>query len=361
LKLLTKTFLIDDVNYTDESVQSAIKSYQATFTTLKECLKQASFEIHNKNMQQQLGLYKETINSLQRLAQYLGGLRSCCGLQWEIMKDDKNKPGSHSTTFSENFGKIIDDDDVDEDEQEFVDLGNLFEIIKYVGPSMKSLAFTCKQTISHLQDQFTNSSTFSKIPSFTLLHQNLKSALELFEKSQTKSLTKLYRKKTNYDNRPNEEVFLTYFFVFNLQEFARELTDLVELVDHIQKLDAIEQRKRATRKWWKFWLYFGCFTSNSPNESLLYKNVDEKIKIKQKFPENTSNLFNTIQTPIPKTLTQKFTIKIWKSLTWFRQFEVKYAFKAAVSTAILASPAFIDSTRELFWTYRGEWACISVS
>lgn len=308
-------------------------------------------------MQRQLGLYKETINSLQRLAQYLGGLRSCCGLQWEIIKDDKTKSGSGSTTLNEDFeGLGLDDDDEDE---EFVDLGNLFEIIKYVGPSMKSLAFTCKQTISHLQDQFTVTSTFSKIPSFTLLHQNLKSALELFEKSQTRSLTKLYRKKTNYDNRPNEEVFLTYFFVFNLQEFARELADLVDLVDHIQKLDAIEQRRRATRRWWKFWRYFGCFTSDSYHDDKFNKNFDEKIK--KKFPENTSNLFNTIQTPIPKTFAQKFTIKIWKSLTWFRQFEVKYAFKAAVSAAILASPAFIDSTRELFWGYRGEWACISVS
>ncbi|PKY38564.1 hypothetical protein RhiirA4_336561 [Rhizophagus irregularis] len=358
LKLLTKSFLIDDVNYTDESVQSAIKSYQATFTTLKECLKQASYEIHNRNMQRQLGLYKETINSLQRLAQYLGGLRSCCGLQWEIMKDDKTKYGSGSTTLNESFdglGVEVDDDDEDE---EFVDLGNLLEIIRFVGPSMKSLAYTCKQTISHLQDQFTVTSAFSKIPSFNLLHQNLKSALELFEKSQTKSLTKLYRKKTNYDNRPNEEVFLTYFFVFNLQEFARELADLVDLVDHIQKLDAIEQRRRATRRWWKFWRYFGCFTSDSSHDAMFNKSFDEKIK--KKFPENTNNLFNTIQTPIPKTFAQKFTIKMWKSLTWFRQFEVKYAFKAAVSTAILASPAFIESTRELFWQYRGEWACISM-
>ncbi|RIA95229.1 Fusaric acid resistance protein-like-domain-containing protein [Glomus cerebriforme] len=356
LKLLTKTFLIDDIHYTDKSVQSAIKSYEATFTSLRESLRQASYEIHNMNMQRQLGLYRKTIDSLQRLAQYLGSLRSCCGLQWEIINDDKNK-NNNPTDYFDGYNQKQEESDDDDDD--FVDLGNLLEIIRFVGPSMKSLAFTCKQTIIHLQDQFTKSTTtFSSAPSFSLLQQNLKSALELFEQSQTRSFTKLYRKKTDYDGRPNEEVFLTYFFVFNLQEFARELTELVDLVDHIQRLDAIEQHRIATRRWWQFWLYFGWFTIDNSRNSIFDKKFYEKIKYK--FPENTNNLFNTIQTPIPKTLMQKFTINIWKSLTWFRQFEVKYAFKAAVSAAILVSPAFISQTRELFVEYRGEWACISM-
>ena len=74
---------------------------------------------------------------------------------------------------------------------------------------------------------------------------------------------------------------------------------------------------------------------NDPIDSTLDKKFDEKIK--RKFPENTNNLFNTIQTPMPKTLPQKVAIRIWKSLSWFRQFEVKYALKAAISTAIFSS------------------------
>ncbi|CAI2170058.1 83_t:CDS:2 [Funneliformis geosporum] len=314
LKLLTKTFLIDDIHYTDKSVQSAIASYRASFTSLKASLYQASFEVHNRNMQSQLDIYKEVIKSLHRLAQHLGGLRSCCGLQWEIIKDEKSKSGENSTDqtkSSEDFNQNKNQSGNFSDEEEFGDLGILLEFIRYVGPPMKSLVFTCKQTISHLQDQFIKSpSAFSKTTP-TLLQQNLKSALDLFEKSQSRSLTGLYRKKTA-SSRPNEEVFLIYFFVFNLQEFTRELTDLIDLV-------------------------------------------------KDKFPENTNNLFDTIQTPKPKTLAHKLTIKIWQSLSWFRQFEVKYAFKAAVSAAILASPAFIEETREIYREYRGEWACISVS
>jgi hypothetical protein len=41
--------------------------------------------------------------------------------------------------------------------------------------------------------------------------------------------------------------------------------------------------------------------------------------------------------------------------------DIKYAIKTGVATAMLAAPAFIESTRPTFMEYRGEWALISVS
>ncbi|CAG8489273.1 22712_t:CDS:2 [Racocetra persica] len=342
LKLLTKTFLVDDINYTDKSVQSAIESYRGTFTSLREILRQASLEIHNGNMQQKIHLYEEVVESLTRLAQHLGGLRSCCGLQWEIIKDskDKDKDKTSNNKPGEN--------------EESCNLKVLLELIRHVGPPMKSLAYTCKQTLFHLQEQFveTDKSYTNIKPSFTLLRQNLHSALELFEKSQSRALTKLYKQKTAksyFDDRPNEEVFLIYFFVFNLQEFTRELSYLVDLTDNISRIDASEQKRREGRKWWQFWRYSTWFSRNT-----FYTDNAKK------FPENTHNLFDTIHTPKPKTLPQKIAIKLWQSFSWFRQFEVKYAVKAAVSAAILASPAFIEATRHIYTKYRGEWVCITM-
>ena len=43
-----------------------------------------------------------------------------------------------------------------------------------------------------------------------------------------------------------------------------------------------------------------------------------------------------------------------------RQQDMKYAFKAGMATAMLAAPAFFESTRPVFVEYRGEWALISV-
>ncbi|CAG8437354.1 564_t:CDS:2, partial [Scutellospora calospora] len=155
---------VDDINYTDKSVQSAIESYRATFTSLNESLKQATLEIHNRNMQEKLHLYKKVVESLTRLAQHLGGLRSCCGLQWEIIKDskDKEKPLNNKSGRNEY------------ENEDTCDLKALLELIHYIGPHMKSLAYTCKQTLSHLQEQFVETDNLhSKIvPSFTLLSQN---------------------------------------------------------------------------------------------------------------------------------------------------------------------------------------------
>ena len=39
----------------------------------------------------------------------------------------------------------------------------------------------------------------------------------------------------------------------------------------------------------------------------------------------------------------------------------KYAIKAGLATALLASPAFFDVTRPLFVEYWGDWALISVN
>jgi hypothetical protein len=41
--------------------------------------------------------------------------------------------------------------------------------------------------------------------------------------------------------------------------------------------------------------------------------------------------------------------------------DAKYSIKAGMATAILASPAFFDSTRPFFIQYWGDWALISVS
>lgn len=40
--------------------------------------------------------------------------------------------------------------------------------------------------------------------------------------------------------------------------------------------------------------------------------------------------------------------------------DIKYAIKAGMATAILAAPAFFQTTRPWFVEYRLEWALISV-
>ncbi|CAG8669812.1 5812_t:CDS:2, partial [Ambispora leptoticha] len=374
------SFLVSLLLWPISAIQAAIASYRATFTSLQVSLNEAKLEIHNRTMQHELGLYREVVKSLQRLAQHLGGLRSCCGLQWEMIKDkDKNNlngndnnGGNEGIPLTEGETQGRPSGNISE-EEEYGDVGVLLEFIHHVGPHMKSLAFTCKQTMTHLQNQLTpNKASNQPPPSFTLLQQNLEAALSLFETSQTRAVTRLYKKESingHFDGRPNEEVFLIYFFVFNLQEFTRELQRLVILVGEISKSQLKEQEMRKDLKWWMFWGWFNlffCFPNANDQAVADEHNRSRDAKIsknfasKPKFPENSRNLFNTLQTPKPKTKWQAFTMKLWEWSSRFRRFEVKYAFKTALSAAILAAPAFIDYTRPTYRKYRGEWACISM-
>ena len=132
--------------------------------------------------------------------------------------------------------------------------GAFVEFIRTIRSPMKSLAYTCKQTIIHIQARFTGD-VKPETPSFDLMKRNLNTALDVFEESQQRALMKLYRRKMKGGKRqrqesmqdmdpselhsylmkqfPAEDVFLVYFFVFCMVEFAREL---VILTGHVQSI-----------------------------------------------------------------------------------------------------------------------------
>ena len=51
---------------------------------------------------------------------------------------------------------------------------------------------------------------------------------------------------------------------------------------------------------------------------------------------------------------------IWAVGARLKENDTKYAFKTGMATAMLAAPAFFETTRPIFTEYRGEWALISV-
>lgn len=51
--------------------------------------------------------------------------------------------------------------------------------------------------------------------------------------------------------------------------------------------------------------------------------------------------------------------RLWTFANSMQEPNIKLAIKTGCGTGILALPAFIDSTRDFFVKYRGEWALIS--
>ena len=105
------------------------------------------------------------------------------------------------------------------------------------------------------------------------MKEDLEEALKSYRTAHTKAVKRLYRHypsnlseeddfwksgaKPELDSRPNEEVFLIYFFCFNLEEFAREQVNLIEAFHGIQEEEAkLEEERKAYRDRFGSWANF---------------------------------------------------------------------------------------------------------
>ncbi|KAF9956274.1 hypothetical protein BGZ72_002863 [Mortierella alpina] len=312
--------------------------------------------------------------------------------------------------------------------------------------------------------------SFKKNPSLVLMQFNLAKALDIFENANSRALKRFYshqnKRRSGTFKRPpgmtkrmsepsfhasgvgtgsleaepaaepgtaseaaqdmlaekapvGEQIFLVYFFVFNLMEFSKELSNLVSCVEVLVNGDEGLPLwiARNRQNWWRrIWFNLTGFPrslrkpaldtevfdnfdaeeqqgyppnshhsyqSHGPvslsisdhqqphasggsgaNNSSNNNSLSERRRRKQKqrlFPKpNIHNTSNTLQTPIPSTFVQRWSTRIWKFLHRFRSFQVKYAAKTAFSAMIMLVPAFVDWTRPYFVQYRGEWAIISM-
>ncbi|KAG0231757.1 hypothetical protein BGW41_002109 [Actinomortierella wolfii] len=496
LKLLTKTFLLesDMTPFGSSSVQKLIETHVKSFSALAKSLEEAELEFAERD----IDAYKSCVKSLNTMAQYLNGLRSSCGLQFDMLqKEEKrkedlwNKAGATTQQYKKPtvprrkssfsiLGSIQGD-------QEYSASADLLEFLDLVGRPMKSLALTSKITIEHMQDIFgdthqgkqgsapsgpsgtilqqqthygavesrpsgtengQSSSTFlpshskhrpQQCPEFHVMRANLEKALDIFENANSRALKKFYSYQTSRrasqrlskamrhmsepslaalkdgDDLPSElarqseddapvgeQIFLVYFFVFNLMEFVKELSNFVGCVDVLvggdEGLGAWMVRTRMS--WWRRVLYFvtgypkslrpprrstnptdetpeeivyadnpqsyqsqqptmsRSVNATSPVGSVSHRKKDKKARLIPK--PNRHNVLNTLHTPAPKTFMQRASTRIWKFLHVFRSFKFKFAIKTACSAVILLAPAFIDWTRPYFVQYRGEWAVISM-
>jgi hypothetical protein len=80
------------------------------------------------------------------------------------------------------------------------------------------------------------------------------------------------------------------------------------------------------------------------------------------FPKVRPHAPNTIQTPARDRLSWAGKIKqhLWTTGRRLAESDMKYAFKAGMATALLAAPAFFETTRPIFLGLWGHWAVISV-
>ncbi|KAM6502305.1 Fusaric acid resistance protein-like domain containing protein [Amanita muscaria] len=401
---LTDTFLLDNDSGSpgmmQEKLHKAVGDHQDSFTKLNKTLNEARSE-------RLYGLWKDyeaVVDSMNRLAQHLNGLRSSTSLQHELTRTGivSSRPGA-----ADHLNEEIDNHN-SAGRPPMVTATALFEeLIDDLNPPLKALKAVCLHALRRLHVAFEQLGTKKDIPvtqtnfqEFEELVEAIERALLQFDSTSEYALLRWYKndesisqpwtsdcnpgsssnfggpqskqyKGQGHDlipSRGHEVIFLVYFFIFTLQEFARELILLVECIERIHVGNRLKKNSRPLvqaainfmEKLWK--TERSDFSIKRPSIKRSFSHlISMNRRHRPSFPKIQPHAPDTAQTPSWSQLSGMGRLKklLWmfgKSLVEQRS---KYALKAGMAIALLASPAFCDVTRPIFVEYWGDWALIS--
>ncbi|KAJ7213027.1 Fusaric acid resistance protein-like-domain-containing protein [Mycena pura] len=387
LGLLTNAFLLEEglQQPSQERLMKAVANHQSSFTSLKKSLKETQSEwVAGGGVRS--SAYEDAVDSMNRLAQHLNGLRGSTRLQYDLAKAGvvgRTKKGAH------NNGKLkADHVSVNADEMLEAAADMFGELVDDVGPPLRALSVrtACTSSLQRMRQSFVQSQRRSKRnalhePEFFELVEEIEGALAQFESTSNLAVLRLYRRSTaseqptdlrgsmysedmqTLSGADNEHVFLVYFFIFTLQEFAGEL---VSLVDAMRRIYRLEHAQANRAHWWT--RLFCCSRRrdrrNGKGTSRLGTTqymIPAHRRAHPSFPKVRPHAPNTIQTPAWERLTWigRIKLSLWTIGKRLTENDTKYAFKAGMATAILAAPAFFEATRPIFVDWWGDWALIS--
>ncbi|KAJ7933967.1 hypothetical protein B0H13DRAFT_2227384 [Mycena leptocephala] len=377
LGLLTNAFLLEEglQQPSHERLMKAVANHQSSFTSLKKNLKEAQSEwVKGSSGVPGGGLgsaYEDAVDSMNRLAQHLNGLRGGTRLQYDLTKagvvgHSKKAANGSGKQKAEHVSIVVED----EAAAMLKAAAEMFgDLVDDLGPPLKALSTTCTSSLLRMRQSFVKSQRRSKRNvfeqhEFLELVDGIERALVRFESTSNNAVLRLYRRSAASElptdlqdsiytedtevlsSADNENVFLVYFFIFTMQEFAGELVSLVDAMG-----------ARANRARW--WTRIFCWSRSAG--SLAQYITPQHRRTHPSFPKVRPHAPNTIQTPAWDRLTWIGRIKqqLWTIGKRLTERDTKYAVKAGMATAILAAPAFFDATRPYFVRLWGDWALIS--
>lgn len=148
------------------------------------------------------------------------------------------------------------------------------------------------------------------------------------------------------------------YFSFSLEEFAREILDLMDVLSDLREY---KQTPRIPNyNWLAIWSRAG--TSHKPRLLFPYTgrpNTDKTERSRRAPPFPFPMPIYKETPPKPSSKHAALGHRIWKTLEKLRKPEIKFAFKVGVGAALLALPAFRERWRDWFIHWRGEWALLS--
>lgn len=302
LTTITHSFLTgNEAELQSPEFEVLIKSFQASFASLKKNLRESKFEQYLLGREKEYTLESRVVKSMQQLAQSLGGLKSAATTQFSLLRETSNagmatpnhaRGGSSPTkgngvesavgTKADRFAVLVAIDEA-ENETSDAELWNgtedlsatlydgtssstymptlytpseiFSQFILRLGPSMKSLAWTLSQMLNELPCE--TGSVF-RIAINDNFSNSLSEAIALYGTARKEAISNLYKSKEMARERlPQteadfEEVAASCgYFSFCLQDFAEEMQIYLESLEDLQT--AVEGKPRRTWNWMKFW------------------------------------------------------------------------------------------------------------
>ncbi|KAJ7830460.1 Fusaric acid resistance protein-like-domain-containing protein [Mycena olivaceomarginata] len=364
--------------------------HQNSFTSLKRNLKEAQNEWIVAGSSRAPGgrvgrAYEDA---------HLNGLRGGTRLQYDLAKScavgQSSQKASANTQDADSNAQNTEFTTGNAAAEVFADLFN------DLGPPLKALSTTCTSSLLRMRQAFVNSRRCGKHYAFEQheffeIVDEIERALSQFESISNDTVLRLFHRGISSDfpsdaggsntenSTDNEYVFVVYFFIFTLQEFA---TELVSLVDAMGRLYSLEQARANRARWWTRVFSWSRrmsrsdrYSDDSPRSSRRLgepKSAGLKRRLSKimipahrrthpSFPKVRPHAPNTIQTPARHRLSWVGKIKqhLWTTGRRLAESDMKYAFKAGMATALLAAPAFFETTRPIFLGLWGHWAVIS--
>ncbi|KAG9113176.1 hypothetical protein FRC07_007817 [Ceratobasidium sp. 392] len=382
LQMLTSTFLLLDTKTTRrKELLRAVEAHQKSFTSLKKVLAEARVEWCDPRIQRTAEVYEEAVVGLNRLAQHFGGLRSGTKLQFELIENRRKARGKSRERPSgegiEMKGKQTSGDTANEEDEAMLKAAEAMfgSLLEDVDAPMKALSTACVASLEQISTAFNSvrrSDPDSELCDFAELRSEIHRALFTFESTSDQAVMRLFRRGDGENqstgasaealDRDNETVLLVFFFIFTLKEFARDLMAFVEVMGVIYSTE----RKVALEGGIQGIFSGSRIQSKGSQRPGLRRRLSARIPAEPKdrvrlFPKVTPHAPNTALRLPKEQLSRWDRIKqsFWALGQALRTPESKYSIKTGLAVALLAAPAFIESTRDTFVEYRGEWALIS--
>ncbi|GMK57518.1 hypothetical protein CspeluHIS016_0403520 [Cutaneotrichosporon spelunceum] len=406
LDILCSTFLLKQPHAKENRMPlaQAVKAHGAAFKSLSANLAEAKHErvIDPRMRGVKLELYDAALGSMGRLAQHLAAMRSSTRLQEALLHASRGgrinfeqveKRSSHHVADSVIY-ELGDLPSVSIEEEADVEQSlQLFRKLQCMtGDDLDRLVARCDDALDAIEQVMgAESKEDTEEADVPGTRSAVAKALHDFSRSSGRAIKEIYagprRSKGIFDletdssssdeeeeqrqplpiagkdddeDGPNEVIFLVYFFLFTMEEFAQELLFLLGTVNEIidsPRVSARDQLRSIIAPWRK---------PHKKKVNFLYKQFQKLVPIDPSklqpplFPKTQRHEQGTLLNPTRASMTfrQQLSQLLWELGTRLSEPDLRYAIKTGLGGAILAAPAFSEKTRPFFIDYHGEWALI---